>query len=186
MLCKSCKSSMRVGHLLIYLYFYILRCVVKQWVPLEHQTFNNVQFITQLFMLYKFDCSNAALLCWAGELFNHFIFLSTINLEFVNKDNDSQVTFGEIMVSLFLVIIHQIIIIFTIIMSVNINRERVMLQSNIIIQSLTTFNLDPPTYWLVHSTPIIHVSSNFYWQSPGVSYLAGRGGRGALGIPDLV
>ena len=167
MLCKSCKSSMGVGHLLIYLYFYILRCVVKQWVPLEHQTFNNVQFITQLFMLYKFDCSNAALLCWAGELFNHFIFLSTINLEFVNKDNDSQVTFGEIMVSLFLVIIHQIIIIFTIIMSVNINRERVMLQSNIIIQSLTTFNLDPPTYY---------VSSNFYWQSPGVSYLAGRGG----------
>ena len=80
-------------------------------------------------MLYKFDCSNAALLCWAGELFNHLIFLSTINLESVNKD-DSQVTFGEIMVSLFLVIIHQIIIIFTIIMSVNINRERVMLQSN--------------------------------------------------------
>ena len=87
-------------------------------------------------MLYKFDCSNAALLCWAGELFNHFIFLSTINLESVNKDNDSQVTFGEILVSIFLVIIHQIIIIFTIIMSVNINRERVMLQSNSVTHNL--------------------------------------------------
>lgn len=56
-------------------------------------------------MLYKFDCSNAALLCWAGELFNHFIFLSSINLESVNKDNESGVAFAEIMVSLFLVII---------------------------------------------------------------------------------
>lgn len=134
-------------------------------------------------MLYKFDCSNAALLCWAGELFNHLIFLSTINLESVNKD-DSQVTFGEIMVSLFLVIIHQIIIIFTIIMSVNINRERVMLQSNYSV----THNLQsgPPNLLIGAFYPIIHVSSNFHWQSPGVSYLAGRGGGGALGIPDLV
>ena len=81
-------------------------------------------------MLYKFDCSNAALLCWAGELLNHFIFLPSINLESVNKDNESGVAFSEIMVSLFSVIIHQIIIIFTDIMSVNINRERVTLQSN--------------------------------------------------------
>ena len=79
----------------------------------------------------------------AGELFNHFIFLSTINLESVNKDNDSQVTFGEIMVSLFLVIIHQIIIMFTIIMSVNINRERVMLQSSSVTHNLQS---GPPTY----------------------------------------
>lgn len=70
-------------------------------------------------MLYKFDCSNAALLFWVGELFNHFIFLSTINLESVNKDNESRGAFSEIMVSSFLVIIHQIIIIFTVIMSVN-------------------------------------------------------------------
>lgn len=183
MLCKSCKSSMRVGHLLIYLYFYILRCVVKQWVPLEHQTFNNVQFITQLFMLYKFDCSNAALLCWAGELFNHLIFLSTINLESVNKD-DSQVTFGEIMVSLFWVIIHQIIIIFTIIMSVNINRERVMLQSNSVTHNLQSGppNLLIGAFYPYHTCKFKFLLAKSWGFIPG-----GEGGGGcALGIPDLV
>ena len=101
-------------------------------------------------MLHKFDCSNVALLCWAGELFNHFIFLSTINLESVNKDNDSQVTFGEIMVSLFLVIIHQITIIFTVIMSVNINRERGTLQSNSVTHNLQSA-APQPTDWCILS-----------------------------------
>ena len=61
-------------------------------------------------------------------------------------DNDSGVAFREIMVSLFSVIIHQIIIIFTIIMSVNINRERVMLQSNSVTHNLQS---GPPNLLIV-------------------------------------
>ena len=146
-------------------------------IPLEHQTFNNVQFITQLFILYKFDCSNAALLCWAGELFNHFIFLSTINLESVNKDNDSQVTFGEIMVSLFLVIIHQIIIIFTIIMSVNINRERVMLQSNSVTHNLQS---GPPNLLIGAFYPYHTCKFKFLLAKSWGFILVGRWGGGRL------
>ena len=91
-------------------------------------------------------------LCWAGELLNHFMFLSSINLESVNKDNDSGVAFSEIMVRFFLVIIHQ----FTIIMSVNINRERVTLQSNSVTHNLQS-GAHQPTGWCILSLSFMYM-----------------------------